>query len=327
MRRAPEWGTALVCGIAYAAVIWCWPGRDRWRVVPACGRGGAGRGAGRVVALARRPGAGLPRGRAHADGAARRGVGVARGRVRRGAAVEYRLQRLDADWPRLQASHQARLARELDRGMDGLIGRTRLAAERAAERAAAPDRGDMFAALGEIRARTAVAAIALFDEAGELIAWAGEHRGALPREAKLGDGTVFYAERPLFGYLYVTRPVEGRGERVVAAALLQTGLVMEQQGAVGFADRFAEQMGARPYFAAGPGPEGAWSWSPGRTRCCTRFEPISRAEWRSGVAQAGRRTVVPLALLSLVFLSVVWLRLGRGRGRGHGAPLSGSRAR
>src|SRR5690606_1914843 len=155
---------------------------------------------------------------------------------------------------------------------------------------------------------------ALFDGAGELIAWAGEHRGALPREAKLGDGTVFYAERPLFGYLYVTRPVEGRGERVVAAALLQTGLVMEQQGAVGFADRFAERMGARPYFAAGPGPEGSWSLVAGTdTVLHAHFEPISRAAWRSGVAQAGRRTVVPLALLSLVFLSVVWLRLRRAR--------------
>ena len=326
MRRAPEWGTALVCGIAYAAAI----------LVLAWSRSLASSyllaGAAALVAapavwwrLTRRPGAGLsarvertPTVLLVATWASLAAACAA------GAVVEYRLQRLDADWPRLQASHQARLARELDRGMDALIERTQLAAERAAERAAALDRGDMFAALGEIRARTAVSAIALFDGAGELIAWAGEHRGALPREAKLGDGTVFYAERPLFGYLYVTRPVEGRGERVVAAALLQTGLVMEQQGAVGFADRFAERMGARPYFAAGPGPEGSWSLVAGTdTVLHARFDPVSRVEWRSGLAQAGRRTVVPLALLSLVFLSVVWLRLRRGRGVATALPLIG----
>src|SRR5690606_1968486 len=221
MRRAPEWGTALVCGIAYAAAI----------LVLAWSRSLASSyllaGAAALVAapavwwrLTRRPGAGLsarvertPTVLLVATWASLAAACAA------GAVVEYRLQRLDADWPRLQASHQARLARELDRGMDALSERTQLAAERAAERAAA---------LGEIRARTAVSAIALFDGAGELIAWAGEHRGALPRDAKLGERAVFYAERPLFGYLYVTRPVEGRGERVVAAALLQTGLVMEQ---------------------------------------------------------------------------------------------------
>ncbi len=240
------------------------------------------------------------------------------------AMVTYRLHRLDADWRRLQASREARLARELDRGMDRLIEQSRLAVERAAARAAAPDRGDMFAALGEVRSRTGVAAIALFDEAGELIAWAGEHRGALPREAKLGERTVFYAERPLFGYLYVTRPVEGRGERVVAAALLQTGLVLERQGAIGFADRFAERMGARPYFAAGPGPAGAWSLIAGTdTVLHARFEPSTRAEWRSGLAQVGRRLVVPLALVSLVCLSAVWLRARRGRGLASALPLLG----
>ncbi len=240
------------------------------------------------------------------------------------AVVEHRLHRLDAEWPRPQVTREARLTRELDRGMDQLIERSRVAAERAAEAAAAPDRGDMFATLGELRVRTGVAALALFDETGELIAWAGEHRGALPREAKLGEKSVFYAERPLFGYLYVTRPVEGRGERVVAAALLQTGLVMEQQGAVGFADRFAERMGARPYFTAGPGPEGAWSLIAGSdTTLHARFEPITRAEWRGGLAQAGRRAVVPLALLSLIFLSAAWLRVHRGRGLETAAPLIG----
>src|SRR5690606_15774958 len=240
------------------------------------------------------------------------------------AVVEHRLHRLDAEWPRPQVTREARLTRELDRGMDQLIERSRVAAERAAEAAAAPDRGDMFATLGELRVRTGVAALALFDETGELIAWAGEHRGALPREAKLGEKSVFYAERPLFGYLYVTRPVEGRGERVVAAALLQTGLVMEQQGAVGFADRFAERMGARPYFTAGPGSEGSWSLVAGTdTVLHARFDPVSRVEWRSRLAQAGRRTVVPLALLSLVFLSVVWLRLQRGPGVATALPLIG----
>ncbi|HEX7117329.1 MAG TPA: HAMP domain-containing sensor histidine kinase [Longimicrobiales bacterium] len=242
-----------------------------------------------------------------------------------GLVVDERLARLEADWSRLAASRDARLARELDRGMERLIERSRLAAARAAARAARPERGDMFAALGEIRARTGVAALALLDESGELIAWAGEHRGALPPEAKLGERAVLYAERPLFGYLYVSQRVEGRGERVVAAALLQTGLVLEREGAAGFADRFAEQMGARPYFAPGPGPAAAWSLVAGAdTVLHARFEPTSRAEWRAEIAQTGRRTAVPMALIGLVLLAAAWLRAHRGRrGLATAAPLLG----
>ncbi|HEX6940716.1 MAG TPA: HAMP domain-containing sensor histidine kinase [Longimicrobiales bacterium] len=246
-----------------------------------------------------------------------------------GLVAERRLARLDRDWERLAAEREARLARELDRGMERLIERCRLAALRAAERAARPDRGDMFAVLGSLRAQAGVAALALFDEAGELIAWAGEHRGALPPEAKVGSRPVLYAERPLFGYLYVSQPVEGRGERVVAAALLQTGFVLEQQGAAGFADRFAAAMGARPYFAPGPGPEGAWSLIAGAdTVLHAQFEPTARAEWRMGIAQTARRTVVPLALVALALLSAAWLRWFGGRGRRRGivasAPLLGA---
>lgn len=229
-------------------------------------------------------------------------------------AVERRLERFDAEWPELVVEREEDLARELDRSLARLVERSLAVTERAAVRATRSERVDLFEELADLRTRSGVAALAIFDGAGELVAWAGEHRGALPPAVRLGARDVLYAERPLFGYLYFSKPVEGKEERVVAATLLQTGLVLEGQTSSAFADRFAEAFGSRPYFTPGPGPEDAWPVVVnGDTVAHARFDAIPRAELRTGIAKSGRRVVVPLALLAMLVLAAAWLRAFRGQ--------------
>ena len=241
-----------------------------------------------------------------------------------GLTIQNRLEHIEAEWPALSAERDASLSAELGRGMGVLLEASRHAAREAATRASAVHSADLFDDLSAIRARTGVSALAVVDRAGEIVAWAGDHRGALPVAARLGESEVLYAERPLFGYLYVIHPVEGRNERVVAATLLQTGLILEGQGMDGYADRFAESFGSRPYFAAGPGPAGAWALvADGDTVVHARFEPTTRTELRMQLGQLGRRVVVPLVAVALLLLTTAWLREYRGAGIATAAPLLG----
>src|SRR5690606_34090117 len=120
-----------------------------------------------------------------------------------------------SDWDRLVTEREQQLTQELHRRMQSVID----AGVRASSLAGKTfDTRDAFGRLAEVRAQTGVAAVAVFDEHRELVAWAGEHRGTLPGQLHSSASTVAYVERPLFSYLYFLSPVEGRaGWRAVSA--------------------------------------------------------------------------------------------------------------
>lgn len=227
-----------------------------------------------------------------------------------GFVTSHRLSQIGSDWPSLVARRQAVLAQELERRTTVVLERGMRATEQAASQVAAPGDRDLFSVLGEVRARTGVDALALFNEIGELVAWAGDHRGPFPPGLRSRSRPVVYAERPLFSYLYFSKPVEGRGERVVAAILLQTGLPTEGMGPIGFAERFADRAGTRPFFATGPGGPDSWPLVvAGDTIAHADFEPVTQAEWRAGVGTAGRRVTLPLIAVAIFFLILAWHRV------------------
>ncbi|HEY8470584.1 MAG TPA: hypothetical protein VIL18_13120, partial [Longimicrobiales bacterium] len=153
-----------------------------------------------------------------------------------GSLTAHRLSRITADWDRLVEAREARLAAQLDRRMSALLSRGRRAAELAARTAAETvSVADRFAELEAVRRRTGVAALAIFREAGDLVAWAGDHRGAIPYDLRGSPEGTAYAEWPLFSYLYFSQPVEGRGERAIAAILLETSLPLREKPEEGFA--------------------------------------------------------------------------------------------
>lgn len=240
--------------------------------------------------------------------------------------VDHRLDRLADDWDRIVATHEAQRGAALERRFSRLIERAERAAAQAARLAARADGADEVEAwLGElerIRSGHRVAALAIFDADGELRAWAGDHRGPVPLEAKRAGQGIVYAERPLFGYVYASAPIDERGNHALAAVLIQTGLALEAGGPEGFAEEFARRTGSRPYF--GPGPVDGADWSlviDGDTIAHASFDPVSQAEWRDRIGAIARRVVVPLVLIAIILAGIGWLSAWRATQRASTVPL------
>lgn len=234
-----------------------------------------------------------------------------------GWLTEQRLERIASDWDELIATSRVRLASELGERMAGVVARGRQAAEQAAARAAQPSPRGLFADLAEQLAESGrdVTALAVFDARGELIAWAGDHRGAFPPAVQVGGARVAYAERPLFSYLYFAHPVEARVERAVATVLLQTGLTglpLPRGESAGVAHRFAEETEARPRFVKGAGADASWSLvADGDTIVHAHFDAERQAAWRAAVVLVGQRATVALAATALLLLLLAWQWTGR----------------
>jgi signal transduction histidine kinase len=229
-----------------------------------------------------------------------------------GFVANHRLEHLTTGWTELVEARQARQSRELDARMGLALARGRQAVGLVAALVGGGSTS-YFQGLAEVRARTGVEALALFDSAGEPLAWAGDHHGPFPPGVRGGAGGVSYEDRPLFSYLYFSVPVEGRGVQAVAAILLQTGLDPEQHVSLGLAERFGVRTGARPFF--GPGPGGADSWSlvvGADTIAHAQFESVSQSEswWAEG--NSGRRVVLPLVGVAFFLATLAWYR-GRAR--------------
>jgi signal transduction histidine kinase len=239
-----------------------------------------------------------------------------------GSLTAYRLSRITSEWDRLVEAREARLVSQLERRMRAVLTRGRRAADLAARMAAnVGDGAQRFAELETLRRRTGVDAIAIFRENEELVAWAGDHRGAVPREARSAQQDLVYVERPLFSYLYFSQPVEGRAERAVVAILLGTSLPLQEARGAGFAAEFAARTGVLPLFGEGVSPNAGWHLVvDGDSILHARFEPTSQARWRAAAAVTGRRLVLGFSALALVLLGHAWLR-SCGSGRATAAPL------
>jgi signal transduction histidine kinase len=217
-------------------------------------------------------------------------------------------------WAALVAEREARLTAALDTRMDLVLRSGRAAAEQAAASAAAPSAGGLMADLAAVQERTGVAAVAVVDSAGQLVAWAGEHRGQVPEEVRAAGPPIVYVERPLFSYIYFTAASAARRERSVAAVLLQTGLPMREPAADAFADRFWAGQHARPVFGPGGAPGAAWTLKgQGGAIAHASFERLTQAEWRDALSTRGRRAALLTVALGLLLLSLSWLRRPQGR--------------
>ena len=230
-------------------------------------------------------------------------------------ATTARLEWGARHWPAVAESRERHLTARLDDRLEGVLQRAGSAARLAAE--AGPG---SFDRLEEIRSRTAVDAVALLDERGVAVAWAGDHRGRIPAAVARAEGPTFPGGT-LFDYLYVVAPA-GDGLVAMAAVLVQAGPPL--RGATrSVAERFEAVTGERPSFQ-GPAAQGV-DWrleDDGRAVLSVRFPPLSPAEWRNRVSRTGRRAVFGLVLVALGLLSAAWLRTLRDpRGLGGMVPM------
>jgi signal transduction histidine kinase len=219
--------------------------------------------------------------------------------------AQFRL--LERDWDGLVAQRHAAIGRALDREMADVVIRGRQAAATAGA-LAATERRDLFRRLDLVREQARVDALAIYSEAGDLVAWAGEHRGPMPDTVWLRDGGAHFEERPLFSYLYFPAPVPGRAEQAVAAVLVETGVLGESREG-GFADIVAAGTRTRATFRRGGGGGAVWALEEGQdTVVHARLEPLSQAEWRGMLTRSARRAVLLLVLGAYLALAVGWLR-------------------
>jgi signal transduction histidine kinase len=227
-------------------------------------------------------------------------------------ATAAMLDRGERSWEAVQAAREYRLGARLEARMQGVVRRTVAAADLAAERgrvrvARGEPANGLFNELEAVRRRTGVDAVALVDDRGRPVAWAGDHRGQLPRAVLERESGVVYPGGTLFSYLYAVAPA-GDGLRALSAVLVQAGPpVRGRTDAVG--ERFASVTGALPRFGPGGGAGAAWTLVvDGAPVLHARWPAMSHGEWRSDVSRTGRRVVFGLVLLALGFLWVGWLR-------------------
>jgi signal transduction histidine kinase len=230
------------------------------------------------------------------------------------AAFAWQLRRMAHGWDTVVREREERLASALSARMTDVVQRGRAAAAAAAASAARPG-GDLFRQLALLREQTRIDAAAIYTRGGDLVAWAGEHRGPLPDSIWLLPRPAYFEERPLFSYIYFSEPVPGRDEYAVAAVLVETGIIGEAgDGAI--ADIVAARTRTRATFRRGPGADAVWSRSEGaHTVVHARLEPRTQAEWRRDSERAARRVVLPLLLAAYASLVLAWLRWSGPAGR------------
>ena len=220
----------------------------------------------------------------------------------------WRISRIAADWPELVASRRANMDATLERRLGNVIRRGTRAATLAAQESLATDTATLFSQLALLQVRSKVDAIAVFGEAGQLIAWAGEHRAPLSQPVRLGASSAIFVEQPLYSYIYFTAPVRDGSRHAVAAVLLGTA-IQENLSDVGDRSiaRFMAESGA--VFRAGKGPPDAWPLVVGTdTLAHVRQNPITQSQWRREVIEVTRGVTTLLAAVAFVLLAIGWLR-------------------
>ncbi len=225
-----------------------------------------------------------------------------------GGYTTWRLSQLRHEWPQIVSERQRRLHEELDRRVDGIVGRGRQTAAVAANRAARIDSTGLFGMLAQVRQESGVDAIALFRETGQLVAWAGEHRGRLPDSVRLGRTRVTFVEQPLYNYIYFATPVPDRRMVAVSAVLLGAALPQHASDAA-VSERVRQLVRQGATFRPGPGPERSWPLIVDNdTIAHARLTTITQARWRDRVVTVAQRVTLALAALALVLIGAAWLR-------------------
>jgi signal transduction histidine kinase len=224
-----------------------------------------------------------------------------------GAVFSWQFQRIEQDWSGVVERRTMGLGGSLSRQMADVVDRGGETSHTAAQLAASR-RTDLFRRLQVLRDQMRVDALAVYTTGGDLVAWAGEHRGPMPDSIWIRGGGAYFEERPLFSYLYFSTPVPGRAEYAVAAVLVETGIIGEGKDGA-FADIVAARTRTRATFRRGGGADAVWSLASGAdTVVHARLDPLSQAEWRGVLNRSARRAVLLASLGAALALAIGWLR-------------------
>ena len=238
-------------------------------------------------------------------GAIRAAVGLLVVTLGLGALATHRFTRIEFEWPGPALVQRDALRQALAMRMADVVERGRQAAERAAA-LTPPDATSQR--LEGVRAATGVDALFRLNASSGLTAWAGDHRGLVPEEVRGGIRT-FFAERPLFSYLYFAAPVaEGRGT-AVAAVLIDAELGGLREGVASAGTSVGRELGVLFRADGAPGEDDWRLIENGDTVVHGRLQPITQASLRSSVESGARRLAVVLVLAALILLGAGWLRL------------------
>ena len=220
----------------------------------------------------------------------------------------WRIDRISEDWPQIAADRNAAMRELLSERIGSVVMDAQQTAPAAARAAATRDTARIFNELAGLLERSKVDAIAVFGEAGELIAWAGDHRAQLPQNIRLGSTAPEFVEQPLYSYLYVPAEVQGMNRHVVVAVMLATAI---HEHAHDVSDRsvahVTSHLGAS--FRSGSGPADSWPLIVhGDTIAHARLAEITQSQYRSEAVETAQRIACILAGLVLVLLAAAWLR-------------------
>jgi signal transduction histidine kinase len=227
-------------------------------------------------------------------------------------AFSWEFRRIERSWEGVLAQREAEQGRRLRDEMARLVGQGEQASRRAADHASREEGSRLFRSLELVQAETGVDAVAVYTDAGDLVAWSGTHRGPLPDSLWLSATSVYFEERPLFSYLYFSVTVPNRGQRAIAAVLVETSLLTDEDNA-GLSDVAIASTQTSATFRSGAGPNAVWALVSGRdTVVHARLSPLRQAEWRQNLNAVTRAVVVGLLLLAYATLSFAWVRFTAG---------------
>ena len=244
------------------------------------------------------------------------------------AFTTWHLRRVSTAWHDIVSERVETLGARLTDTMQERVRAAGSAAGEAAASALATPEATLFTRLDEIRRHYDVAAVAALDSTGDLIAWAGEHRGPLPERVRAPappPGGFYYVQRPLYTYLYAVTPAKvgpsgRRAPRGVVALLLEAAIPGGTDEA-SLAEQFEQRTGVRPRFGAGGSEAAIWQLTPAGVEVANAsFATMTQTSYRDRAARAGLRLVAPLLVLALLLLWPTWERSVRGRWR-RAAPL------
>ena len=225
-----------------------------------------------------------------------------------GLLASSRLGRVASDWERFRVGRDARLEAALDERLEALTNRGAEAVARVARREFDRASPGYWAFLEDVRREGDLQAIAVLDARTELVAWAGNHQGVLPLEARSGWDRYVYGQGPVHSYLYFTERIGASAATAVAVALLQSDMppgVPAEESA--FATRFESDVGrairvTRPEQAAGPVIRD-FDWQ-GQTLFSISFEEVTQGGVFESVRRAWGRVVAGLAVTAWLLLFV-----------------------
>jgi signal transduction histidine kinase len=230
------------------------------------------------------------------------------------AGVQTRLDRVAGDWELVRLLVEERAGVALGDDLNALVDRGETAVDGAVAAArGARGRAGLFQRLSVLRGENEVSAVAVYGADGAPVAWAGEHRGAVPDSVRRGVRPYFFSAGPLFGYLYFSRTFED-GRTAVAAILLDANVSIGE-GTRPYTEAFTAAHGLTPRFTTPDRAQGesVWDWeSDGVPILSVSFARLTQERWRERILASGRWGVAAAWGAAFALMAAAWYRRRRG---------------